>query len=86
MYGVVVVGVGPTAPPPAPTGLTALSSDMRVDLTWSAAIGAASYNIKRSPTTGGPYTTIGTANGTSYTDAGLANGVDYFYVVSGRCV
>ncbi len=39
--------------------------------------------VRRSTTSGGPYTTI-TNNvvGTSFTDTGLANGTPYFYVVS----
>src|SRR5439155_807056 len=47
----------PTAPPPAPrstpTNLTAGPSNGRVTLSWSAATGAASYNLYRSTTSGG---------------------------------
>src|SRR4029077_11420076 len=54
-------------------------------LTWNAASGAVSYNVKRSTTSGGTYTTISTAGAvttTSYPDTGLTNGTTYYYVVS----
>src|SRR5919109_3237603 len=49
----------PTAPPLAPTGLTATAmSSSQINLTWTASSGATSYNVLRSTTTGGPYTQI----------------------------
>jgi len=83
MYGVVIVDVGPSAPPPAPTNVVATSGDTQVTLTWASAQSATGYNIKRSAISGGPYTIIGTVAGTTFTDSPLANAVDYFYVVSG---
>jgi mannan endo-1,4-beta-mannosidase len=63
-----------------------------VVLTWTAPTtgGApASYNAKRSTTTGGPYTTVGsvTAPTVTFTDLSatgnvLAEGTTYFYVVT----
>jgi subtilisin family serine protease/uncharacterized membrane protein len=71
------------APPPAPQGLTAQSGDTIVKLTWSYAVGATSYNMKRGTTSGGPYTTIASnIKGSQFTDTGLANGTTYYYVVS----
>ena len=44
---------------------------------------ATSYNVKRSTTDGGPYTTIASGvTTTSYTNTGLTNGTTYYYVVS----
>jgi hypothetical protein len=40
------------------------------------------YYVKRSPSTGGPYTTITNTSSTSYTDTGLLDGTTYYYVVS----
>jgi len=76
------VSATPSAPPPAPTNLTATAGDTQVSLTWSASSGATSYNVKRSGTSGGPYTQIAAPTSTSYTDTALTNGMTYYYVVS----
>jgi len=65
-----------------PSGFTAKQSDAQVVLNWNASSGASSYNIKRSGTSGGPYTQIASTAATNFTDSGLANGTKYFYVVS----
>jgi autotransporter-associated beta strand protein len=71
-------------PPVAPTNLTAQATHGLVQLNWSAAATAFNYNVKRSTTTGGPYTTIATVPVTSYSDTnGLVDGTTYYYVVSG---
>lgn len=73
----------PQVPPPAaPTGLNATAGNAQVALNWTASSGATSYNVKRSTTSGGPYTTITNVTTTSYTDTGLVNGTTYYYVVS----
>jgi cellulose 1,4-beta-cellobiosidase len=52
-------------------------------LTWNASANATSYNVKRSTSSGGPYTTIATGvTSTTYTNAGLRNNTTYYYVVS----
>src|SRR5919109_139848 len=73
----------PTAPPLAPTGLTATAmSSSQINLTWTASSGATSYNVLRSTTTGGPYTQIASGvAATSFSDTGLAASTIYFYVV-----
>jgi fibronectin type 3 domain-containing protein len=68
--------------PPAPTGLAATAGNTQVALSWNAASGATSYNVKRSTTSGSGYALVTTVTGTSYTDTGLANGTTYYYVVS----
>jgi arabinoxylan arabinofuranohydrolase len=70
--------------PVAPTGLSATAIlDSQVSLIWTAAPGATSYNVKRSNTSGGPYTTIA-PNITieSFTDTSVTSGQTYYYVVS----
>src|SRR5438876_618335 len=68
---------------PAPTGLTtSTASTSQINLSWTASSGATSYNVLRSTTSGGPYTSI--ASGvitTSYTNTGLSAGTTYYYVV-----
>jgi hypothetical protein len=71
-----------TNPPPAPTNLVATARNAQVGLSWSASSGATSYNVQRSTTSGGPYTTIGSPTTTSYTDTGVTNGTTYYYVVA----
>ncbi|PWW07156.1 processive endocellulase [Paenibacillus cellulosilyticus] len=85
--GVKVFGQEPTAAPvtvpPAPTSLTATAGSAQAVLSWTASVGATSYNVKRAATSGGPYTTAATGvTGTSYTNTGLTNGTTYYYVVS----
>ena len=70
-------------PPAAPTGLSAIAGNQQVALNWNASSGATSYNVKRSTTSGGPYTTIASGvTTTSFTNTGLVNGTTYFFVVS----
>jgi hypothetical protein len=78
------VSGGSSPPPPsAPTDVTAVAGSTQVSLTWSAANGATSYNVKRSTTSGGPYTTVASGvTGTAYTNTGLINGTTYYYVIS----
>ena len=72
-----------TAPPGVPALPTTILTVGSVPLTWTAVADATSYNIKRSTTSGGPYTTIKTAQATaSYTDTTAVNGTVYYYVVS----
>lgn len=69
--------------PDVPLNLAATGGNGQVSLSWWDATGATSYNVKRSTTSGGPYTTI--ANGVttaSYTDYTATNGTTYYYVVS----
>lgn len=81
--GLVWVGIAPPNPA-TPTGLCATPGNARVNLSWTVAGGAIGYNVKRSMTNGGPYTTIASvgASANNYTDTGLTNGTNYFYVVA----
>src|SRR5580658_2906164 len=79
------VSATPTAPvtaPPTPTGLAATARNAQVSLTWNASTGATSYHVKRSTTTGGPYTQVAAPTAANYIDTGLTNGTAYYYVVS----
>jgi fibronectin type 3 domain-containing protein len=68
--------------PTAPSGLQASVGNAQVSLSWSASANATGYYVKRSTTSGGPYTQIAGTGSTSFTDTGVTNGTKYFYVVS----
>jgi len=68
--------------PPAPISLSATPGSGQVALTWTAPTGATGYNVKRSSTSGGPYTVIGTSTGTTFTDTTVTNGATYYYVTT----
>lgn len=74
----------PSAPsvPAAPTNLTATAGKRKATLSWTASAGASSYRVKRSTTSGGPYTVVGTVTGTTFTNSSLTSGTTYYYVVS----
>jgi fibronectin type 3 domain-containing protein len=81
------IGVTP-APQPVPAAPTALSgtpiSISQINLSWTGSSGALSYQVKRSTTSGGPYTPVSVpVNTTSYSDTtGLLSSTTYYYVVS----
>ena len=80
-YGIASAYINPD-PNAGPSDLQAIAGDGQVSLTWTAKSGAVSYNVKRSETPGGPYTTVGSPAGPSFTDSPLVNGTPYYYVVS----
>jgi pectate lyase len=73
---------GGPQPPAVPTNLVAASGDAQIMVAWGIPSGATGYIVKRSTTSGGPYTSISTNAATSYLDIGLANGTTYYYVVA----
>ncbi|MDN5286319.1 MAG: Beta-mannanase/endoglucanase precursor [Mucilaginibacter sp.] len=78
---VAVVGGG-TAPA-APASLTGTAqTSSRIKLSWPVSTTASGYNVKRSLTSGGQYTTIATnVADTSYIDSGLVASTRYYYAV-----
>jgi len=70
------------AVPGPPSSLAAIAGNAKVGLSWPTASHATGYHIKRSTTSGGPYTTLATSTFTGYTDVGVKNGTAYYYVVS----
>jgi fibronectin type 3 domain-containing protein len=61
-----------------PTNLSATSSS--ITLVWESNSTSNQFRVKRSTTSGGPYTTIATVTGTSHNDSGCSG--TCFYVVS----
>ncbi|HXI71974.1 MAG TPA: FN3 associated domain-containing protein [Verrucomicrobiae bacterium] len=73
----------PPTPPAAPVITSVLTNYGTVTLNWSASATATSYNVKRSTSLGGPFTTLANTSATTYTDTSVVNGTTYYYVVSG---
>ncbi|MBI4566775.1 MAG: hypothetical protein HY719_00095 [Planctomycetes bacterium] len=79
--------LAPLGPKPsAPTGLAASAGDRRVDLTWTAATGAATYTVYRDAT---PNLVPSDANrlaagvtAAAYADTSALNDVTYYYAVT----
>ncbi len=73
-----------TVIPTVPTGLSASAGNASIALSWSAATGAASYNVYEGTKSGGegaaPVQT--SVSGTNTTISGLANGTAYFFTVA----
>ncbi len=74
--------VTPDFTPAPPTNLTATAGNGQATLGWTASMGAVTYNVKRSTTNGGPYTTVGSSGSTNFTDINLTNNTTYYYVVT----
>ena len=84
--GANVPGCATCDPPDAPTGLSATANgDNQIDLSWSASVGADTYNIFRAvgacPQTNYQEIATGVA-GTTYSDLGVSGDVTYSYVVT----
>jgi glycosidase/fibronectin type 3 domain-containing protein len=76
---------GDTTPPDMPTGLHVVNaSPAGIELGWDANAGDPTlygYEVLRSSTSGGPYTTLALVTGTDYTDANVVEAATYYYVV-----
>ena len=80
---VTLTGVPADSTAAVPTGLSATPGVGRVGLSWIAVSGATGYNLKRSPTSGGPYTMIAAnTSSTGYVDTTTVVGTTYYYVIS----
>ncbi len=66
-----------------PTGLTATGGVEQVALNWLASSNASSYDVYRSPASGGPYGLVANVAATNYNNIQLVgNGTTYYYVVT----
>jgi hypothetical protein len=65
------------------TVLSATVGNTQVSLSWSACVGAFTYNLFRSSGSGGPYVTLATSlAATDYTDTEVTNDSTYYYYVA----
>lgn len=73
--------------PAAPAGLLASGSEKSITVRWLPSFGATNYDLLRSTTPGGSYTTIArnlTNAKTSYVDTTANPGVTYYYMARAR--
>ncbi len=70
--------------PAAPTNLATTPGSAQVALSWTTAVGAATYNVYRGTSAGGESGTpvVTGLTGTSYTNTGLTNGTKYYFEVA----
>ena len=73
-------GAGVTTPP-ASYAVYASPDAAQVPLRWLTSFGATNYNVLRSTTNGGPYTSIATVTNASYVDTNVAPNTTYDYVI-----
>ncbi|TAL05679.1 MAG: DNRLRE domain-containing protein, partial [Verrucomicrobia bacterium] len=68
----------------APAGLTAMAvAPGQINLSWPASGGASYYNIRRSQTSGGPYSLVSQGvMATNFSDTTVNSATPYYYVVS----
>lgn len=74
--------VSASVPPATPNAPVVVDKSNEIVLSWNSAAGAATYNVKRSTISGGPYTTIANVADTLYIDKAVTNGSPYYYVIS----
>ncbi|MFI0416317.1 MAG: CARDB domain-containing protein [Candidatus Thiodiazotropha sp.] len=72
--------------PATPIGLVVVevAEGRALDLIWGQGTGGSAvdhYLVKRSETSGGPYTVVATTTGSNYRDKDLMNGTRYYYVI-----
>jgi hypothetical protein len=75
-------GLAKAAVPEAPLAVLASPGNNQVPLRWLESFGATGYRVKRSLTSGGPYSPVATVAGTSCVDGTAKNGARYYYVVT----
>jgi hypothetical protein len=78
------ITLGPGVAPAAPTGVTATPGLIagNINLRWSAASGATSYNVYWGTVSGLRLNKISGITGTSYVHTGLTTGTTYYYSVT----
>jgi len=79
--GQVNIIIGPLAPG-IPANLTAVATNLLVNLQWFAAADAVSYNLKRSTNNGVTYSLLANLTATNYSDSAVNPGTTYTYIVS----
>lgn len=75
-------GGGGTTKPNTPSGVEATASSSSITVTWNSVSGADNYNVYRSTSSSGTYSSIATVYSTTYTDYNVNAGTTYYYKVT----
>jgi hypothetical protein len=71
--------------PTIPVGVKATAGISRVTVSWTASTnGPTSYQVKRSTSATGTFTSLGTVTASPYVDSAVTNGTTYYYEVAAR--
>ncbi len=69
--------------PTAPGGLVASPVAAQITLSWYSVSGASYYNVKKSTSSSGPFTTVASTTSVYFLDtSSMVNGMTYYYVVT----
>ncbi len=77
-YGTLTASLDPIPWGAIPSGLIAKVVGTQIALSWWGSAYATSYNVKVSPSAGGPYATIGNVPDTTFTDYGMQGATSYY--------
>ena len=81
--GIEIVQTAPSSLPAAPANLVAAAGNGLVTLTWLVPAGATGFSVKRSTSSGGPYSLLATnLTQATFRDPAVAANTTYYYVVS----
>ncbi|HWD91754.1 MAG TPA: hypothetical protein VG938_05320 [Verrucomicrobiae bacterium] len=73
------VSAAPMGAPATAAGLAAAADVNQVDLTWNNQLGADSFNVLRSTTSGSGFTLVGNSTTNGFTDTSVNDGTLYYY-------
>ncbi len=75
-------GGGGASKPNTPSGVEATASSSYITVTWNSVSGADYYNVYRSTSASGTYSSVSTVYSTTYTDYNVNAGTTYYYKVT----
>jgi fibronectin type 3 domain-containing protein len=75
------VSAAPVGSPASAAGVAAAADVNQVDLTWNNQLGADSFNVLRSTTSGSGFTLVGNSATNGFTDTAVNDGTLYYYEI-----
>jgi fibronectin type 3 domain-containing protein len=85
VYSTPAVSAMSCSSPSVPSNVKATAGISRVTVSWTASTGSpTSYQVKRSTSATGTFTSLGTVTASPYVDSAVTNGTTYYYEVAAR--